>query len=71
MVRPRPLSPRWPPPRPRTQTSLREGCNQILRSDCRHLMAKLYDSTRRALPYVYVHRQGPAGEPGQWFRCVG
>ncbi|GFR40551.1 hypothetical protein Agub_g1126, partial [Astrephomene gubernaculifera] len=53
----------------RTQTSLREGCNAILRSDCRHLMARLYDGTKKALPYVFVHRPGPGGEPGQWFRC--
>ncbi|KXZ53112.1 hypothetical protein GPECTOR_7g1002 [Gonium pectorale] len=53
----------------RTQTSLREGCNAILRSDCRHLMAKLYDGTKRVLPYAYVNRPGVGGEPGQWFRC--
>ncbi|PNH02973.1 Vacuolar protein sorting-associated protein 41, partial [Tetrabaena socialis] len=52
----------------RTQTSLREGCNAILRSDCRHLLAKLYDGTRRVLPYVYVNRPGGGGEAGQWSR---
>ncbi|GLC58944.1 hypothetical protein PLESTB_001420000 [Pleodorina starrii] len=63
----------------RTQTSLREGCNAILRSDCRHLLAKLYDGTRRALPYVYVMRPEAGGDGGggggggagggQWYRC--
>ncbi|EFJ47940.1 hypothetical protein VOLCADRAFT_61071, partial [Volvox carteri f. nagariensis] len=51
-----------------TQTSLREGCNAILRSDCRHLLAKLYDGTRRALPYLYVVRPGTGSNGGQWYR---
>jgi len=38
----------------RTQTSLREGCNVILRSDCAHLVARLYAGARSALPTVYV-----------------
>lgn len=37
-----------------TQTSLREGCNVILRSDCAHLIARLYRGARAALPSVYV-----------------
>ncbi|KAG2441412.1 hypothetical protein HYH02_010000 [Chlamydomonas schloesseri] len=58
----------------RTQTSLREGCNAILRSDCRHLLARLLDGSRRALPAVLVQLQRPGGEAGgeaggEWYRC--
>ncbi|GIL83995.1 hypothetical protein Vretifemale_12716 [Volvox reticuliferus] len=53
----------------RTQTSLREGCNAILRSDCRHLLSKLYDGTRRALPYLYVMRPEGGTDGGRWYRC--
>jgi hypothetical protein len=41
----------------RTQTSLREGCNAILRSDCLHLVQRLQREVRRALPCVWVQRQ--------------
>ncbi|GBF95415.1 hypothetical protein Rsub_08377 [Raphidocelis subcapitata] len=47
----------------RTQTSLREGCNAVLRSDCRHLMARLQREARRALGTVYV-RVGPGDALG-------
>ncbi|GIL59328.1 hypothetical protein Vafri_14226 [Volvox africanus] len=53
----------------RTQTSLREGCNAILRSDCRHLLSKLYDGTRRALPFLYVMRPDGCADGGRWYRC--
>lgn len=45
----------------RTQTSLREGCNAILRSDCRQLVTRLQREVRRALPVVWLQR--PAGTP--------
>ncbi|KAF5836122.1 hypothetical protein DUNSADRAFT_6375 [Dunaliella salina] len=38
----------------RTQTSLHEGCNTILRADCAHLMAKFYASIRAQVPTVYI-----------------
>ncbi|GLI60125.1 hypothetical protein VaNZ11_002165 [Volvox africanus] len=53
----------------RTQTSFREGCNAILRSDCRHLLSKLYDGTRRALPFLYVMRPEGGVDGGRWYRC--
>ena len=58
-----------------TQTSLREGCNAILRSDCRHLLARLLDGSRRALPSVLLQLPRPGGgeagaEGAEWFRCV-
>ncbi|PNW86054.1 hypothetical protein CHLRE_03g209281v5 [Chlamydomonas reinhardtii] len=58
----------------RTQTSLREGCNAILRSDCRHLLARLLDGSRRALPSVLLQLPRPGGgeagaEGAEWFRC--
>jgi len=40
----------------RTQTSLREGCNAVLASDCRHLIARLQREARRALATVYLHQ---------------
>lgn len=58
----------------RTQTSLSEGCNAILASDCLSLMAKLQAAARRALPVVYLQvwpvtpRGGGRGGP-QWLRC--
>ncbi len=59
----------------RTQTSLREGCNAVLRSDCRHLIARLQREARRALGTVYVHRAagdaavgGAGGGGGGWVR---
>eukprot|EP00775_Hariotina_reticulata_P014708 gene14708-14873_t len=45
----------------RTQTSLREGCNAILRSDCLHLVTRLQREVRRAMPVVWLQR--PAGTP--------
>jgi len=40
----------------RTQTSLREGCNAILRSDCLHLVQRLTREVKRALPAVWLQR---------------
>jgi hypothetical protein len=40
----------------RTQTSLREGCNAILRSDCLHLVTRLQREVQRALPTVWLQR---------------
>lgn len=45
----------------RTQTSLREGCNAILRSDCLHLVQRLQMEVKRALPVVWVQRIGSHG----------
>jgi hypothetical protein len=54
----------------RTQTSLREGCNAVLRSDCRQLMARLRREARRAVPTVYVQQGGgtAAQGGGAWLR---
>jgi len=38
----------------RLQTSLHEGCNTILRSDCAHLIEKLYACARAQVPTVYI-----------------
>jgi hypothetical protein len=38
----------------RTQTSLRQGCNAILRSDCYSLMKRLQHEIARAIPQVYI-----------------
>ncbi|GAX72786.1 hypothetical protein CEUSTIGMA_g242.t1 [Chlamydomonas eustigma] len=38
----------------RTQTSLHEGCNGILRSDCMHLMHRLYFEARHSIRLCYV-----------------
>lgn len=55
----------------RTQTSLREGCNAILRSDCRQLMLRLQREARRALPLVYLQRLEPAGKAAVWDELLG
>lgn len=54
--------------RARPQTSLREGCNVILRSDCRQLLARLQNAAKRAVGCVTVVRPGVGGAPAQWFR---
>jgi hypothetical protein len=54
----------------RTQSSLREGCCAILRSDCVHLMQRLQREVRRACPLVYVQR-GAGRQGGQWQCCRG
>lgn len=38
----------------RTQTSLREGCNTILHTDCLLLAQRLYHEVRHALSHLYV-----------------
>lgn len=38
----------------RTQTSLQEGCNNILKADCVHLSAKLFREVRHCVRQVYV-----------------
>ena len=55
----------------RTQTSLREGCNVVLRSDCCSQMNKLYVDVRHCCGCVYTLRAEPGGKPGLWFKCVG
>jgi hypothetical protein len=45
----------------RTQTSLREGCNAILRSDCLKLVNKLQAEVKRAMPVVWLQRVGTHG----------
>ncbi|KAG1680753.1 hypothetical protein FOA52_008086 [Chlamydomonas sp. UWO 241] len=54
----------------RTQTSLHEGCNVILRSDCMHLMQKLYSEARAALRCCYMEVKDPRNAQGtaQWHR---
>ncbi len=42
------------------QTSLREGCNKILRSDCARLVTKLHSTASAAITSVYV-APGPGG----------
>jgi hypothetical protein len=44
----------WPLLRGTMQTSLHEGCNVILRSDCASLIARLYREARSAVQAVYV-----------------
>ncbi|MEW5317234.1 MAG: hypothetical protein WDW38_008551 [Sanguina aurantia] len=53
----------------RTQTSLREGCNVILRADCTALVRRLYREVRRSVQACYVYRGEAAGGRGVWFRC--
>lgn len=45
----------------RTQTSLREGCNAILRSDCLHLVQRLQREVKRAMPTVWLQRMHTHG----------
>lgn len=42
----------------RTQTSLQEGCNNILKADCVHLNAKLFSQVRHCIRDVYVTENG-------------
>eukprot|EP00955_Chlamydomonas_euryale_P039347 351362-Chlamydomonas_euryale.AAC.2 len=54
----------------RTQTSLHEGCNAILHSDCMHLMQKLYAEARMCLRCCYVElRDARSAGAVQWRRC--
>ncbi|WIA39313.1 hypothetical protein OEZ86_005428 [Tetradesmus obliquus] len=54
----------------RTQTSLREGCNAILRSDCLKLVNKLQAEVKRAMPVVWLQREQPAAA-GVHLHCLG
>jgi len=38
----------------RTQTSLQEGCNNILKADCVHLDSQLYSEVRHCIREVYI-----------------
>eukprot|EP00210_Caulerpa_lentillifera_P006342 g6058.t1 len=38
----------------RTQTSLQEGCNNILKADCVHLDSQLYSEVRRCIREIYI-----------------
>uniref|UniRef100_A0A7R9YQY0 Vps41 beta-propeller domain-containing protein n=1 Tax=Chlamydomonas euryale TaxID=1486919 RepID=A0A7R9YQY0_9CHLO len=55
----------------RTQTSLHEGCNAILHSDCMHLMQKLYAEARMCLRCCYVElRDARSAGAVQWRRSM-
>lgn len=49
----------------RTQTSLREGCNTILHTDCLLLAQRLYHEVRHALSHLYVKPCIPSASTSQ------
>eukprot|EP00192_Tetraselmis_astigmatica_P002353 CAMPEP_0117695968 /NCGR_PEP_ID=MMETSP0804-20121206/28429_1 /TAXON_ID=1074897 /ORGANISM="Tetraselmis astigmatica, Strain CCMP880" /LENGTH=974 /DNA_ID=CAMNT_0005510089 /DNA_START=546 /DNA_END=3468 /DNA_ORIENTATION=+ len=51
----------------RTQTSLREGCNNILQMDCVTLSRRLYSEVRRAVNDVWGYEDGAAAPSRQWY----